>query len=316
MKKHIFILAVLFINSVAFAQSAKELLAQDTEKALKVLPRDTYFYSYLYAPTETAAGGNKKIHSYLNDPANRMKWMSDLFAVRAGTFWDLNYHETYKSNAGAGMYFAIDPAASTEYGETAVIMTASRGTVVLNLTKEIPLSKATKAALLAEGYTTLKQMKSSETTLGLDAGITTVTVREMVKVENEKFRILMQNIFKEKQVQLIQYLYRSRLKGLCKTASSSSFVLIGKGLSSDNTGAAKAIIDSSITANALYSSYPIENRTAEENLFLDKISRFRLALEETKTKGPDASKSVVPKYLSDEELNSIIEKTYLCERKW
>ncbi len=316
MKKQIIILAALFINSLAFAQSAKELLSQDIEKAVKVLPRDTYFYSYFYAPTEVAGDGQKKIHSYLNDATNRMKWMNDLFAIRAGTFWDLNYHETYKSNTGAGMYFAIDPAASTEYGETAIIMTAAQGTAVLNLTKEIPLSKATKAALLAEGYTTLKQMKSSETTLGLDTGITTVTLREMVKIENEKFRIALQDIFKEKQVQLIQYLYRSRLKGLCKTASSSSFVLIGKGLAPTDNGSAKAIIDSSITANALYSSYPIQNRTAEENSFLDKISRFRSALEETKQKGPDFSKSIVPKYLSDEELNSILDKTYLCERKW
>jgi len=316
MKKHIIFLAVLFVNSFVFAQSAQEFLTRDIEKALKVLPRDTYFYSYLYAPTENSADGTKKIHSYLNDPANRMKWMNDLFSIRAGAFWDLNYHETYKSNAGAGMYFAIDPAASTEYGETAVIMTAAQGTVILNLTKAIVLSNATKAALLAEGITTSKQMKSSETTLGLESGITTTTIREMVKSEHEKFRVLIQTIFKEKQVQLIQYLYRSRLKGLCKTASSSSFVLIGKGLMFDSNGGAKAIIDGSISANALYSSYPIQNRTPDENIFLDIISRFRAALEETRSKGPDSSKTVVPKYLSSEELNSIVEKTYLCERKW
>ena len=98
-----------------------------------------------------SAESSISLHPILNEKASRDQWITYLMQAQAGAFWDLNNHNITLSNAGLGMYFALDPNSSKEFGESVVQINAKQGLKMLSVNKIIPLKKDTLNLLLEEG---------------------------------------------------------------------------------------------------------------------------------------------------------------------
>lgn len=219
----------LLAASNSFAGAA-DLLSQDLQKGMKSLPRETRLYTYF---------GSGSTQGVLNN---------------GKSFWDLNNHSTKLSNAGLGVYMAVDPYVSSPdngadtgmpggYGSSMLEVTFNSGTRYLDLVKAIKLSPATLAAIRAEtGMTATdeKQLFEAE-----EKGFWRDTLRYMVedKPAHKLVRNIVNEVFKRNSITLTEYRWYSSVSGFCSVTSGkeqkmfSALVFIGK----DNSSIKKAI---------------------------------------------------------------------------
>lgn len=219
----------LLAASNSFAGAA-DLLSQDLQKGMKSLPRETRLYTYF---------GGGSTQGILNN---------------GKSFWDLNNHSTKLSNAGLGVYMAVDPYVSSPdngadtgmpggYGSSMLEVTFNPGTRYLDLVKAIKLSPATLAAIRAEtGMTAMdeKQLFEAE-----EKGFWRDTLRYMVedKPAHKLVRNIVNEVFKRNSITLTEYRWYSSVSGFCSVTSGkeqkmfSALVFIGK----DNSSIKKAI---------------------------------------------------------------------------
>jgi hypothetical protein len=308
------IAVLLFISSIALAQSAEERLSSDITASTQKFSKSVNLYHYFNAPTENS-GGTLRLHSYLNDKPNRDKWIFALLATRAGTFWDVNFNNTDYVNAGAGMYLALDPASSKEFGNSALVLTAPENSNYISVFKALPLKKETVAALVNEGFVAKNQLSPSASTLGLNAGLTRFTLKNMLKPENIKFRQLMMRIFNNNHVQFIEYEYKSYLAGFCKTSSQSAFIFIGSAPESSVTPAQANIDQSHMGQTLLYSTLPLAGLSSDEEQRTSLVTRFKEALEQIRIHGTGSAKKLISERLTDSEINELVNESYQCVRR-
>lgn len=124
---------VLNCSLISFSANAgvsQDLLARDLSKAIIALPRETRMYHYFWLQDD----GFRSDKSY-SKASNRYGVVRDRAAGASWQFWDLNNHNTYLSNAGLGLYLAVDPfasspgaAADSDFGTSMLEMTFRPGT--------------------------------------------------------------------------------------------------------------------------------------------------------------------------------------------
>ena len=108
-------------------------------------------------------------------------------------FWDAEFTDTSTKNyaAGGGLYFAIDPQISKQYGNVFIKITVPAGTPYINVVAPIPLKKDTLAALVSEGHITTADYA---VLFPKQTGFYRDTLRAMVDPKYSSFRNLVQNI--------------------------------------------------------------------------------------------------------------------------
>lgn len=320
----------------ANAQSAAERLDADLSLQIKQFPKAIQIYSYFQAPVVPSQPGDNtnlpnKLHPQLDQKASRDEWVNYFLSVRAGAFWDLDNHNTEYTNAGPGVYLAIDPAASSVgFGETTLLMNVQAGENYLTVAKPIALKRDTLKALVSEGIITSAQLNPAANTLGLNVGFKDITLKNMVLPENEKFHRLIMDFMTRHHISMIEYLYKSYLAGFCKVANQSAFVYIGKDPAAAQSGdyifhgrdnAGREIVGATIPPKfqniSLYSAYPILDQTPAEVAMNDIVKRFTYVLMQIRTVGvKDAARQLIHQYFSESEIDSLADHSYECTRRY
>lgn len=309
---------------------AGESLQQDLLAAVKTFDRSVQMYHYFRAPADP--NNSQQINPYLQDKANRDSWLSYFSGFRTGAFWDPNNHVTELTNSGPGMYFAIDPNVSKNFGESAIVLNVPAGLKYLSVFKNISIRKQTCDFLIKENIIAKSQLNSGEKTLGLSRGFTGNTLKNMAREENGEFRKLVNSIFDRNRIMFTEYEWKSHLAGFCKTASQSAFVFVGL---KPNSAAASTETTTAITEiksedasevlghipeelnNAfLFTDFAVENLSESELREKDVLGRFRNALAKIRDKGLTKAQKYINENLNDEEFTELADKSYRCERRY
>lgn len=305
MMKFIFAFSFFIISAQSFAENtARILLEKDLIKTKKTMPNDVRVYNYFYLPTDLF---------YFSSEANRKKWASDYYMKpRAGNFWNPAFTDSDSTNYanGAGLYFAIDPSISKIYGNTFLEIVIPKGTPFLNVVSPIPLSSATRDALIKEGYTTsADQLRLFPKARGFYRD----TLRVMVEPNLTQFRSLVQDIFEANKIQYIEYNFNTQLGQLCSTHSYSAFTLIG---SKNEADLKNAILPEKVNSVSIYSTeVQLENISASEQVDKTRILKLRNMIEEMLTLKLNikARSALANKYYPASQLQDLKTSLYSCD---
>ncbi len=283
----------------AFAQSgstAQQLLERDLKAVVRTFQRDTRFYHYFYM-----AGGTTNLDPWFLKYENRQNWLRGLFESRAGAFWDLNNHVTDKVNAGPGMYMALDPNSTTEYGDTAAILDVPKGTRFITTVNPIKLGSDTIKAMISEGMisplqvhsaATLAQMlkdkkisavdyQNNKESLELNNGLTMVALKFAVLPKHRSFREALQKSFENLNLMFVEYGYKSHQRGFCKQGRVTAFVFTGtRSNEKDQWGNIKANIPGAPFKYAFANDSTIGKFSSEENETVRLTLEFRSVLRQ------------------------------------
>lgn len=316
------LLYCLLISISANAGVSQDLLTRDLSKGIIALPRETRLYHYFWLQDD----GFRSIDKIYSKAANRYGVVRDRASGASWQFWDLNNHNTYLSNAGLGLYLAIDPFASSpgaaadsgmNFGTSMLEMTFKPGTKYFSASSAITIQQDTVNALLAEHVLNSSDLATlmSGRHFGRD------TIRYMVEPQYYDFRRMVQSIFKSQGVVLVEYGWQAAVRLLCGGRSiSSAMVYIGNGGSDDSVisntlvywpGFSKAQLDqqeqSSLARNQVL-------RTVLQYLRpIDK--QYRATANSTAKKAilQNATKYVEDTYKNNPaELEDIRNKTFKC----
>ncbi len=321
MKIVISTLALLLVSQTLWAQSAAELVQRDVSKVVKTFSRETRLYHYFNMPTVTGANGAKTIDAWLMNDDNRAKWINDLFSSRAGAFWDLNNHNTFKVNAGPGMYMALEPNSSRSYGDTMVTLDVPRGSNYISTVSTISLKSDTLSALVKEGVVTTSQLKESENTLGLEKGLTAAALKNMVLTENQNFRILVQGVFQNLNIKFIEYGYKAHQNGFCKGGRLTAIIFLGSKPADQTSSGVMAIVDAEYRKQGLAADYLRGVFAEPTNTFVELMVRYRDTIAQIRESAFDAPKvvnwpkahAIISQNLSTEEVAHLRDISFECK---
>lgn len=316
------LLYCLLISISANAGVSQDLLTRDLSKAIIALPRETRMYHYFWLQDD----GFRSIDKIYSKASNRYSVVQNRASGGSWQFWDLNNHNTYLSNAGLGLYLAVDPFASSpgaaadsgmNFGTSMMEMTFRPGTRYFNSSSSVVVQQDTINALLAEN------VLNSAGVAALMSGrhFTRDTVRYMVEPQYYNFRKMVQSIFRGQGVVLVEYGWQGAVRMLCGGRSiNSAMVYIGNG------GA-----DASVVSNILvyWPGFSKAQLDPQEQSSLSRNQTLRMVLQDLRpqekryratTNSSDkkallqsASKYVTDTYAQNPaELEDIRNKTFKC----
>lgn len=213
------ILLIFFVAPGAFAATAAQLLAQDFKSAKIQFGQEKRLYHYFNIHNES----NPAVQVKLQSPEGRKQLVQERVQYATSKFWSPLAKIT-GMYAGEGLYLAIDPLISADYGNLMIEFKVKPTSYYINLKKGLYISKKTVRALYKEGYKTLlngdempESMRFSE-----------MNLNSMLTPENQKFRALVLQVLKAENIMLMEYEWKSELATVCREDSSSSaFVYIG-----------------------------------------------------------------------------------------
>lgn len=233
--KKVLFLGILGLSVSAWANTAEVLLKNDLQKAVKSLPRDTYFYHYFNLDT----GAYKIEDTTLKDLSGRQVYVDGRLALGGKVFRDFERRTTAFSNAGPGLYLAADPYASSPaaskdsggfFGDSMVEIKMRAGANYISVFNSVAVSPQTVQALISEGYLTTE----SANKLLPGKRFSRDTFKFMVGYGVENFRKLVANLMVDMNVNFIEYAWQSGVKALCDWKDiRSAFVYIADGRSAD-----------------------------------------------------------------------------------
>lgn len=300
--------ASVLASSVAFSQVAEQLLTRDILASQKLMASDVKIYTYFW----------RDAHPSLNSLEGRHEFAQRVLSSAAGSFWNMDFQDASPKNfaCGPGLYFAIDPNISKQYGNSFLEMTISKGTRYITVVNAITINNDTMAALQAEsffGETDKAVLFPPDKPTG-KRGFYRDTLRAMVMPQYIKFRKMVQKIFSENNIQFIEYNFNTSLSGFCKSAKTSAFLFVGAQNPSDSRSAK---IMSEFSDVDMYSTEVFfQNQTAQEMVRLAEIAKFRTLL--TDMADLRAQKIGIPKTMisdrySAQEIKEIKSQTFSCQ---
>lgn len=303
MKKIILLLSFLSF-STAFAQTAGILLAKDIMASKKLMKTDTKIYNYFYM---------EKIWPGMETPAGRYAFVNNYLSQRAGNFWNPEFSDASTKNyaTGAGLYFAIDPHISKQYGNSFIQLTIPAGTPYINVVSPLPMKKETVTALIAEGFFAKEDMLEL---FPKRSGFYRDTLRAMVLPKYTEFRKLVQGIFEANNIQFIEYNFNSSLSNFCTKHTYSAFDFVGTKNPADDKN---AILSPEFSNLEMYSTeLEVPNQTTAAAATFSDIVKFRTTLEDIislRAAGKKIPKELIPSRYSPEELKALKASTYSCD---
>lgn len=308
MKSLILLSTFILVSSTAFSQVAEQLLTRDILAGQKSLTADTKIYTYF----------RRDAHPSLNSVKGRHEFVQRTLSYAAGSFWNMSFQDASPKNfaCGPGLYFAIDPHISKQYGNSFIEMTIPQGTQYISVVNAITINKDTMAALISEkffGETDKAILFPPDKPTG-KRGFYRDTLRAMVLLEYVQFRKMVQNIFAMNGIQFVEYNFNTSLYNFCRSPKTSAFLFVGM-QDPQNSTAAKISADFSETN--MYSTEAIfENQSAEEENRLTEIAKFRALLEEIsnlRAQKIAIPKTLIPSKYTPEEIKEIKSHSFSCQ---
>ena len=314
------VVGLLSLSSLAWAESAHDLLQADLEKGVKSLPRETNFYNYFGIST----GSYQIEETTLKKYQGRQNYLNQRLALGGKAFRDFNNHTGGMINAGPGLYLAADPFASSPgavkdsggyFGDSMLELKLRTGTKYLSVFTPIAISKDTMSALIAEGYLTNESAKRV-----LAGGrFSRDTLKFMIGVGFDDFRKMVADMMIEMNVNIIEYAWQSGTSSLCGWKDlRSAFVYIATEVPSDVS-----------TVNLVYLKgfsnkvvlTPSEQEALQRNQTLIPLLAKLRALEKQMKGTKDAASrkhirqeviNEIDATLSQEEQRQLKEQTFKC----
>jgi len=298
-----FILASFLVSGLTVkAQSvAESLLTRDLLTSAKTLTSEKRIYNYFSlsgvgGELETAEGRHNFVNRYLSSSA--------------GNFWRDDFTNTSPSMYadGPGLYFAIDPLISQQYGNSFIEVVMPVGTRFINVVHPIPLKKDTIAALMTEGLVNQTQMALL---FPKQNGFYRDTLRMMVDPQFSEFKKMVRRIFSANQIQFVEYNFNSSLGRFCTTHSYSAFTYVGEQNPLDAT---RALVPVALQNTMVFSTVlDIPNLTAEEQERKDAIVKFRSTLQQIQGQSTVSAKKIISGLYSQTEYLSVRDSAYSCQ---
>ncbi|MBC7419859.1 MAG: hypothetical protein H7328_03940 [Bdellovibrio sp.] len=315
------ILSLVLVSQTLWAQSSQELVKRDVLKIVKTFSRETRLYSYFGMPVKTKSDGSKTIDSWFEKDQNRQQWLVNFVESRAGAFWNLNEHGTFKVNAGHGMYFALDPNSSREYGDTMITLDVPQGSNYITTVSTITLKPDTLSALVKEGVITAAQLKVTPNTLGLETGLTAEALKNMVLPENQNFRILVQNVFQALQIKFIEYGYKAHQNGFCQGGRQTAIIFVGSKPADQSSSDVRAMIEPQFTKLGLAADYLVGFFPEPTNTFVALTMKYRTVVSEIRSTAMDAPKlvnrpkanAIISRYMTPQETAYLRSLSFECK---
>jgi hypothetical protein len=312
----------LALSTAEASSPAEQLLTRDLMVGTATMDRDTRIYHYMvlgdYPPEtqdleqvlqwywkqyETEASRKNQVITYMNDVTGR--------------FWNLGYVANEFINAGPGVYLATDPHISLNFGQgrnswskSAMLeMTIPKGTRYINVVQNIFLKPDTLLALKEEGYANDQAAQVLFTKEKVKKPVFfRDTLRDMTQPEHRKFRSLVQRIFAEQNIQIIEYNWTTSLRDFCSKHTYSAFNFIGR--------------PAQLGLDPVYSQTPmaviphLPNLSGDEVAFLERTEKFKRVLG--RLAGFRESKMKIPKGLvlteySEAEVRELKSKAFKCQ---
>ena len=314
------VVGLLSLSSLAWAESAHDLLQADLQKGVKSLPRETNFYNYFGIST----GSYQIEDTTLKDYQGRQVYLSQRLALGGKAFRDFNNHTGGMINAGPGLYLAADPFASSPgavkdsggyFGDSMLELKLRAGTKYLSVFTPIAISKNTMSALIAEGYLTNESAKRV-----LAGGrFSRDTLKFMIGLGFDGFRKMVADMMIEMNVNIIEYAWQTGTSSLCGWKDlRSAFVYIATEVPSDVS-----------TVNLVYLKgfsnkvvlTPSEQEALQRNQTLIPLLAKLRALEKQMKGTKDAASrkhirqeviNEIDATLSQEEQRQLKEQTFKC----
>jgi hypothetical protein len=300
-KLNLVLISVLIgLPDLAFAQSAEELLTRDLKVGIKSMPSEVRVYNY-FNVLQTS--------QELVSPEGRANYLKRYFDGSMSRFWDPNAAQVNFINAGPGLYAAIDPFISKQFGNTLVELTVQPGTVYIDVVNPLPVSKDTLSALIKEGYLEAGLVTGVLLKVSDRYAFTRDTLKNMINPSYKSFRQLVQNIFVKSSIGMVEYNWDTSLSIFCRRHSYSAFVFTGVLKSSDG----KMYYEENVGKTLLY-GVALPNLTSVESEAGQRVAHFRELLEQLKLAPTNKDKSnlVLRYYPNESEKDDIINKTFSC----
>lgn len=229
------VIGFLSFSSLAWAETAHDLLQADLQKGVKSLPRETNFYNYFGINT----GAHQIEDTTLKDYQGRQVYVNQRLALGGKAFRDFNNHTGGMINAGPGLYLAVDPFASSPgavkdsggyFGDSMMELKMRPGTKYLSVFAPIAISKSTMSALISEGYLTNESAKR----VMAGGRFSRDTLKFMIGLGFDNFRKLVADMMIEMNINIIEYAWQSGTSSLCGWKDlRSAFVYIATEVPSD-----------------------------------------------------------------------------------
>lgn len=293
---------VLLLSLSVSAQNAETLLTEDIMSSQKTLTRPVRLYNY-FQVTELWAG--------LNTPAGRLAFTQNYLTARAAQFWDPQFNNDSKTSyaSGPGLYLAIDPYISSGYGNSFVELTLPAGTRFINVVRKVDVRRQTIQALVAEGI-----IQNAHTTELFSNGFFRDTLRVMVLPQHQKFRQLVQEIFRKNQIQFVEYNFNTSLAGFCRRHGYSAFLYVGI---PNAANPLQPRIDGAFTSVMLHSDAhqmaALTNPEVEQKSRIVRFRRFLYEISEILKQKRTLTRDFMLSRYTDDEMNELRGYTFSCE---
>lgn len=312
---------ISFGSSVAVAQTSKAetLLLRDLKSAIKTLPNQIRIYHYFNAQDgwwelATPAGRIDYINRYLEDVTSR--------------FWDLTNgvaDDAYARKnlaAGYGLYMAIDPAISRNFGNTLIEFTLPAGTKYVRVVGATAVAKDTIKALVDEGVIVESEAawvfppftyKAKDGTSRSTNGFYRDTFKNMSQVGHERFRRFINEFFVHQGISFIEYNFNTSLMGFCKQHSYSAFNYIGL---PPAAGSNRAVLHPEYRGTPMISDLNFPDLSPDEIATGQRVRRFRDLIDQTVVygkKGKMAPESLLAQFYTPAEIAALKLQTFSCQ---
>lgn len=289
--------------SVKAEDTAISLLNRDLKPSMKSIEKPIRLYTYFNI--------NGGLNS-LNTLNKRQDLLNRFFAATMMNFWNVEATGVKGINAGLGLYTAIDPHTSKSFGNVAAEIEIAKGTSYLDVYNPIVLGSDTINQLIKENLIFKNEINAIFIMHKGRYAFSRDTLRAMVRPEYKNFRKLVQRIFIQSNLVMIEYNWQSSLPGFCRMNRASAFVLVGR-VTTNTQGAARLIDNFS---KILITEEELPNRSAAESSAVARVLKFKNMLNEMIFKPTYVQKLKVVNahYAHAEEKNEIFNKTYSCER--
>lgn len=217
----------LFASANVFAASATQMLSEDLQAGIKTLPRETRLYHYFGIDL----GGRKLENTNLRKADERYEMVQTRVKQMAANFWDLKNNTTQLANAGLGVYFAVDPFASSpaaagdtgaNFGSTMIEVTFNAGVKYLDLVDAVALRPETIQAIVDE--TGMQPADQAKLFQAKKKGFWRDTLQFMAESQNTAFRKIVHTVFDQNQIALTEYGWQAATSAFCNAATGSGRV--------------------------------------------------------------------------------------------
>ena len=309
----------LGISPVAIAQqeasAARAALLEDLRPVIQEFKRDFKLYHYFWEQNPSA----------YSSPERRQKMIEGRSQEFYSRFWRDKVDQRELINAGPGLYLAIDPSASRDFGNQAIVLTAPQGAKYLNVAKPVLLRDQTVNQLIAEGYVTAAQKGIFLTDRGPKGQtFSRDTLKNMIQPGFEKFRSLVHSIFLSESLVAIEYNWDTHLHGFCSNPKTSAFVWVGR--LNSKPGPTVKVADSAqktfISVLEMNKATDLEASEKEETLKLRSVlTELRRFAEMVKAKTmtskefrTTSSEIILQNYPDSSVVSKLKAQTFSCER--